>query len=132
MVSAWAAAIAALAAGLLPVAAWAATSGPGANPGERAFLYCYSCHSADPDEIDLPGPNLYGVVGRPVAAQAGFKYSEGLLAFARDNPLWTRELIERFMQDPIKVAPGTRMEPLPGGTKPKVRRLILEYHGRKR
>ena len=127
-----AALLAAMAAGLVPAAGRAAPDIPGPDPGERAFLYCYSCHSVDPAETDLPGPNLYGVVGRPVAAQPGFKYSAGLLAFARDNPLWTHELIERFIQDPPKVAPGTRMEPPPGVTKPEVRKIILEYLGRKR
>ncbi len=119
--------VAALAAGVSPASA-AAT----ADPGERSFLFCYSCHSVNPAETDLPGPNLFGVVGRPVAAQAGFKYSDGLTAFARDNPIWTPELIERFIQDPTGVAPGTRMEPPPGVDKPAVRKVILEYLAKKR
>ena len=42
--------------------------------GERVFERCYACHSVDPAETGLTGPNLAGVVGRR-AASRDFDYS---------------------------------------------------------
>jgi cytochrome c len=97
------------------------------DPAERAFQYCYSCHSVDPSDSGLPGPNLHGLIGRPVASLADFKYSPALKEFATSGARWTPELIERFIQDPGAMVPGTRMEPPLGADQPEVRRLVLEY-----
>jgi len=100
---------------------------PAANrvmePGERAFQYCFSCHSVDPTETGLQGPNLFGVVGRPIASLPGFEYSTAIRAFGK----WTLALIERFIQEPHKIVPGTVMEGPPGVDDPEVRKLILGY-----
>ena len=86
-----------------------------ADPGERAFQYCFSCHSVDPHEAAvLPGPNLSGVIGRPIASQHGYAYSEALKTFAQTHPTWNADLIEQWMQDPQTLAPGTLMEKPPG------------------
>ena len=51
-----------------------------APSGEALFQRCYACHSVDPAEQGLPGPNLAGVVGRRAGAQAGFDYSPAMRA----------------------------------------------------
>ena len=55
--------------------------------GEKVFQYCYSCHSVQPGETNLQGPNLLGIVGRRIASQEGFTYSPALRAFAQQD-LW--------------------------------------------
>lgn len=84
---------------------------PAADPrsGERAFQKCYACHSVRAGETGLGGPNLRGIVGRRVAAERGFDYSPALRALARRHPRWTARLLDRFVADPERVAPGTSM-----------------------
>ena len=103
------------------------------DPGERAFQFCFSCHSADPNEpADLQGPNLFGIVGRPVAAQNGFKYSDAMKEFGADEKVWTAELIAEFIQDPEAVVPGTAMQLPPGPRNAEQRAALLDYLARQR
>ena len=98
------------------------------DPGERAFQYCYSCHSVDPDETAvLSGPNLFGVVGRSVAAQDGFDYSDEMRAFGANGKEWTAELIAQFIQDPEAFVPGTPMQSPPGPRTEQERQALLGY-----
>jgi cytochrome c len=77
--------------------------------GEKLFQYCYSCHSVRPDETNLEGPNLRGVVGRRIAAEDGYAYSPALRAFARQEERWSEALLERFLAAPYRIVPKTRM-----------------------
>ena len=78
--------------------------------GERVFQYCYSCHSVDPNETaTLQGPSLVGIVGRKIAAQAGFEYSPAMRAFAQERGIWSEELLDRYIADPETVVPKTTM-----------------------
>ncbi len=123
-------AAAALAGTLLCNAAAASEKLRKPDAGERAFQYCYSCHSVDPSEVNLPAPNLYGIIGRPIASQPGFQYSEALQQLARVHKVWTKRLLDQFMRDPAALAPGTVMEASPGMDRPDVRRAILAYLAR--
>ncbi|WP_247654462.1 c-type cytochrome [Microvirga yunnanensis] len=77
--------------------------------GEKVFQYCYSCHSVQPDETTLQGPNLHGVVGRRIASQEGFSYSLALRAFAQQEERWTESLLGRYLAAPYKLVPKTSM-----------------------
>lgn len=77
--------------------------------GEKLFQYCYSCHSVQPDEMNLEGPNLRGIVGRRIASQAGYAYSSALRAFARQEERWSEALLDRFLAAPYRLVPKTRM-----------------------
>lgn len=99
-----------IAAAAAPAAAAFAVAGlPAPDPGERAHRKCYACHALEPGRNDLDGPTLYGIVGRPVAAEPGFDYSPALKRFAQRNPRWTRKRLDRFIADPEAAAPGTTM-----------------------
>jgi cytochrome c len=50
--------------------------------GENSAKKCAACHTFDKGGRPLVGPNLWGVVGRPKASQAGFNYSAALKAKA--------------------------------------------------
>ena len=94
--------------------------------GERAFQKCYSCHSLEPGRNDLTGPALDAIVGRRVAAEPGFDYSPALRRFAKREPVWTRDLIGRFAEDPETLVPGTSMT-FHGMPDPAEREALLAY-----
>lgn len=99
---------------IVALAVLAMTSGPAmAQPanqmGERAFQRCYSCHSVHKGDTGLSGPNLDRLLGRPIAADKDFTYSEALRAFARKNRRWTRPLLTRFLTDPQALIRGNEM-----------------------
>ncbi|WP_213287510.1 c-type cytochrome [Bradyrhizobium sp. sGM-13] len=77
--------------------------------GVRAFALCRACHSLDPAERGLPGPNLAGLIGRTVAADPEFDYSPALRK-ARDEGLrWDATRLEAFLADPAAMFPGLWM-----------------------
>lgn len=79
-----------------------------ANPkaGERRAALCKSCHNLDKGGPNSTGPNLWGVVGRPVASHPGFNYSNALKAFGGD---WTYERLDKFLENSQELVPGTGM-----------------------
>jgi cytochrome c len=78
--------------------------------GERVFQYCYACHSVVPGETNLQGPNLAGIVGRPIAAQQDFDYSPAMRGLAAREKVWSEGLLERFAAEPEAVVPKTSMQ----------------------
>ena len=77
--------------------------------GARAFTPCRACHSLDPAERGLPGPNLSGLIGRAVAGDPGFDYSPALRK-ARDYGLrWDAKRLDTFLVDPAAMFPGLWM-----------------------
>ena len=97
-----------------------------ADPGERAFQYCISCHSVVAGETGLPGPNLAGVIGRRAAALADFRYSPALRRAGAEGLVWTEAEIDRFIADPLAAFPGTDMAN-PPLRDPALRRAVIEY-----
>jgi cytochrome c len=77
--------------------------------GERLFAPCRACHSLDPAERGLPGPNLAGVIGRRIGGDPAFDYSP-VLRKARDDGLrWDTERLGSFLTDPAEMFPGLWM-----------------------
>ena len=87
---------------LLPVAA-------SAEDGEKLFTPCRACHSLDPTERGLPGPNLAGVVGRKIGGDEAFDYSPVLRTARDDGSRWDVERLEKFLADPAEMFPGLWM-----------------------
>jgi cytochrome c2 len=96
------------------------------DEGERAFQKCYSCHSVDPKETDLSGPNLAGVVGRRAAALTDFQYSPAMKKAAAEGLAWTDETLDRYLADPLEMIPETTMS-FPGVKNASERRAIIDY-----
>jgi cytochrome c len=79
------------------------------DDGARAFTPCRACHSLDPVERGLPGPNLSGVVGRSIGGDSAFDYSP-VLRKARDDGLrWDAQRLQTFLADPAAMFPGLWM-----------------------
>ncbi len=93
-----------------PETASAETTAPAVEPtaamGEQVFKRCVACHTIDKGGANGIGPNLHGVVGRAVAAHEGFSYSSALKA---KGGTWDAANLDRFLESPMKYAPGTRM-----------------------
>ena len=77
--------------------------------GARLFAPCRACHSLDPAERGLPGPNLAGLMGRKIAGDAAFDYSP-VLRKAHDEGLrWDAGRLDSFLADPAEMFPGLWM-----------------------
>src|SRR3954471_4081521 len=79
-----------------------ATVDKGANSAKK----CAACHTFGKGEPNRVGPNLYGVVGRPKATEAGFDYSPALKSKGGN---WTVDDLSAFLTNPRAYAPGTKM-----------------------
>jgi cytochrome c len=90
------------------------------------FQRCYACHSVEPGESGLEGPNLHGVVGRPAAAVAGFPYSPALRARGRDGLVWDAAALDAFLADPQGYLPGNSMGFF-GLRDPEARAQLIDY-----
>lgn len=66
--------------------------------GEAQFRRCSACHQVGPDAQNSVGPQLNGIVGRPIASSPGYAYSAGLSA--RSAQTWTPQLLETYIPDP--------------------------------
>jgi cytochrome c len=92
---------------LLPISAAAPAAAE--DNGARLFAPCRACHSLDPAERGLPGPNLTGLIGRKIGGDAAFDYSP-VMRKARDEGLtWDNRRLETFLADPAEMFPGLWM-----------------------
>lgn len=79
-----------------------------ASPDKGASIarQCVACHDFAKGGPNKVGPELYGVVNRPVASAAGFNYSAPMKAKGGN---WTIEALDKFLENPSKTVPGTSM-----------------------
>jgi cytochrome c len=76
-----------------------------AAKGEAEFRKCKTCHMIEaPDGTAIvkggkTGPNLYGVIGRPVAS-AEFDYGDSLRAVGEAGAVWDEASLAAYVADP--------------------------------
>lgn len=81
-----------------------------AGRGESVFKKCASCHDATKGGPNKVGPNLWGVVERPIASHEGFSYSSAMQDFSQGGSVaWTFENLNHFLIAPKKLISGTAM-----------------------
>ena len=90
-----------------PAPETATAAAPDAAAGKTVFAKCKACHTIDKGGKNGVGPNLHGIVNRPVASLAGFKYSEGMTAKASES--WTPQFLDRYLKDVKGTIKGTKM-----------------------
>lgn len=74
--------------------------------GEKIYDRCVGCHSLDRDRT---GPRHDGLIGRRVGAVPGFPYSAAMRKAGAGGMTWDEETLDRFLENPTKAMPGTRM-----------------------
>ena len=80
--------------------------GGSVKQGQADVRVCQACHNFQKGQGNNVGPNLYGVVGRPVASVAGFNYSAALKA---KGGTWTFDALNTWLKNPRGDVPGTLM-----------------------
>ncbi|MEO3997628.1 cytochrome c family protein [Mesorhizobium sp. CAU 1732] len=81
-----------------------------AAAGEQAFRRCAACHTAEEGGANKVGPNLWGVVNRPIASHEGFNYSAAMREFSQGGSVvWDWEHLSGFTQAPRAYISGTAM-----------------------
>jgi cytochrome c len=78
-----------------------------ADPGERLFAKCASCHTLTAEGGNKAGPTLHGLFGRRAGSLAGYPYSPAL---RESTIIWTEETVDRlFAVGPQDLVPGSKM-----------------------
>jgi len=96
--------------------------------GAALSKLCIGCHGEPGTYHEgLPGPDLDGMWDRPIASLETYEYSKAL-PLLRKTPEhhWTPELMEQFLADPKRFAPGTKME-FQGLLNEADRKALVEY-----
>ncbi len=76
--------------------------------GEEAFKKCKACHSiiaTDGTEIQKggrTGPNLYGIVGRGIAADPDFSYGASIAALGATGAVWDQASLAAYVANPAE------------------------------
>jgi cytochrome c len=103
MATSW---IAALAGGVLAVAAGGAGAQPAGDLAKGAAVFDDHCSDCHVMEGVGQGPSLIGVVGRTAGSLAGYDYTAALKS---SGLTWTPANLDRFLSGPKALVPGTAM-----------------------
>lgn len=95
-----------------------------AEVGKSKFRQCAACHHIKAGAADIGGPNLYGIVGQPLATNSSrFGYTAAL----RDHGgVWDEKTLDRWLENPRKMIPATTMN-FAGISDPLSRADIIAY-----
>ena len=75
--------------------------------GEAIFAKCTACHTIAQGGANGIGPNLFGIIGKPIGKHAaGFAYSGDLSGHGGD---WSFENMDAWLKSPKAFAAGTKM-----------------------
>lgn len=89
------------AAAMMSAAAFSVSAQQGdAARGEQVFRKCKACHKIGEGAKNAVGPNLTGVVGRPMGSSPGFRYGSGLKAANEAGGVWDQEMIVQWLAGP--------------------------------
>ncbi|HEY4371183.1 MAG TPA: cytochrome c family protein [Burkholderiales bacterium] len=81
----------------------AAHAAPDAARGEQIYVRCLACHALASDRV---GPRHCGLFGRKAGSVPGFNYSP---AMKKSGIVWNEKTLDKFLQSPLKMVPGTAM-----------------------
>ena len=104
-----------------PIAFFLASADPAL--GEQVFKKCAACHTATQGGANGLGPNVFGIMGKPLASVAGFAYSDALKS---KGGSWTWDAMSEWLKSPKSFAPGTKMT-FAGLSKPEDRANLMVW-----
>ena len=115
----------AVALSILPIAVHAQFAVPAVDPLNGAALFrnqCATCHSLNAGDPPRQGPNLAGIIDRPVGSVAGYKYTAG---YATAGFNWDEARLDAYLINPQAIFPGSTMayRQANAGT----RRILIDY-----
>ena len=106
----------------VPIEALLASADPA--KGEAVYKKCAACHTINQGGANGIGPNLYGVMGKPIGKHAaGFAYSKALSSKGGN---WDFANMDQWLANPRKFAEGTKMT-FAGLGNPEERANLLVY-----
>jgi cytochrome c len=91
--------------------------------GEAVFKKCAACHTIAQGGPNGIGPNLWASMGKPHGHVAGFSYSDALKSVPGN---WDFEGMDKWLANPKKYAPGTKMT-FAGLGNPEERANLIAY-----
>jgi cytochrome c len=80
---------------------WAAEADP--SRGEEIYQRCVACHALAQNRV---GPRHCGLFGRKAGTVPNYQYSA---AMKKHGVIWNDETLDRFLENPLKAVPGTKM-----------------------
>ena len=94
-----------------------------AERGSQVAKQCQICHNVEEGKGPKIGPDLYGVVDRPVASTPGYNYTAALKA---KGGKWTFAALNKWLTDPRADVRGTSMS-FAGLPREKQRADVIAY-----
>jgi cytochrome c len=76
------------------------------SDGKTVAIKCEQCHDITKGGPNKIGPELWGIVGRSRATEAGFSFSS---AMNSEHTSWTFDALFKYLKSPQSVVPGTKM-----------------------
>jgi cytochrome c len=95
-----------------------------AERGRLVFGPCRTCHYPDEAMGHTIGPYLHRIFGKVAGKQEGFDYYSD--TFKQAQFVWTPQLLNVWLADPLKMFPDTNMMSL-GVPDPQQRADLIEY-----
>jgi cytochrome c len=74
-----------------------------AERGEEIYARCLACHTLAHNRV---GPRHCGLFGRKAGTVPNFQYSTAMKKY---GVTWSDETLDRFVENPLKTVPGTKM-----------------------
>ena len=79
------------------------------DAGKKVFNKCKACHGVDEGGKNKLGPNLWNIVGAPIASKEGYRYSKALVTYASEVGIWDKENLDAWLKKPKSVVRKTKM-----------------------
>ncbi|MEE4337258.1 hypothetical protein [Erythrobacter sp.] len=77
--------------------------------GRETYKWCKFCHTMEPGEAHLVGPNLANIFGQRAGTVPNFPYSPALAEAGKNGLVWNEDTIRQYISGPDEMVPGTSM-----------------------
>ncbi len=88
--------------------------------GEEIYQRCLACHALAQNRV---GPRHCGLFGRKAGTVKGYQYSTAMKKY---GVIWNEQTLDRFIENPLKTVPGTKMG-YAGVKNPQERADLITY-----